>query len=400
MERETLTRKGLKEELERAREEFLKKCREMAEVKEFLNNILESMEDGVFTVDRDGRITSFNRAATQITGYMPEEVIGERCKEIFRSLLCKTNCSLKEVLKTGRIVHNYDIKIFNKANKKVSVNVITSPLRDSRGEIIGAIEVFRDITPFKELQTRLAQSEKFTLMGELAAGIAHEINNPINGVLTYIKLLLKKLSKSEVPETLTREMKRYLITMERETTRVGKLVKNLLDFSRQTEPEVKPIDMSKVLNQSLLLLQDQLRVGGIEVYKEIASPLPRVMADFGQLQQVFMNIIVNAAQAMPKGGELRIRIFKDEEWVRAELEDTGCGIPQKNIPKLFDPFFTTKCGNNKCLGLGLGLSIVKRIIDAHHGLIEVKSKVGKGSTFIIKLPIADASGIPQNELHS
>lgn len=113
-----------------------------------------------------------------------------------------------------------------------------------------------------------------------------------------------------------------------------------------------------------------------------------------------MNIIVNAAQAMPKGGELRIRIFKDEEWVRAELEDTGCGIPQKNIPKLFDPFFTTKCGNNKCLGLGLGLSIVKRIIDAHHGLIEVKSKVGKGSTFIIKLPIADASGIPQNELHS
>lgn len=380
MEKE-ITRKGLK----KAQERFLKKCREVAEVKDFLDNILESMEDGVFTVDKERRITSFNKTASKITGLLPQEVIGKRCEEVFGNLICSEECALQKALRDRKPVYTHEIKILTKTNKEVPVSIVASPLRDKRGKVTGVIEVFRDLTPLRELEGQLAQSEKFALLGRLAAGLAHEINNPIAGILTYVRLILKRLDGVEEP--LYKELNKYLLTIERETERIGRLIKSLLDFSRPLKPEIREVDMKEVLEQSLILLSEQLKMGRIAVHKDIAPSLPKVRGDFGQLQQVFMNIIINAAQAMLKGGELRIRILKDEKWVRAEFKDTGCGIPEENIPKLFDPFFTTKCGKKKCPGLGLGLSIVKKIIDTHYGFIEVKSKEGKGSTFIVKLPI-------------
>jgi len=362
-------------------------CEGITQIKEFLHSILESMEDGVFTVDRERRITSFNRAASKIMGFSSEEVMGKRCEEVFGSLICSEDCILQKALKEEKPIYSREVRLLTRTGREVPVSIVASPLRDKGGGVIGVIEVFRDLTPLKELEGQLAQSEKLALLGKLAAGVAHEINNPITGILTYIRLLLRRVEEKKDP--LSKDIYRYLLIMEKETERVGRLIRGLLDFSRPLKPEMRPLDLKEVLEQSFPLLSERLK--RISVEKEIEPPLPKVKGDFNQLQQVFMNIIINAAQAMPKGGKLKIRIFKDGRWVRVEFEDTGCGIPQKNIPKLFDPFFTTKCGKEECPGLGLGLSIVKRIIDTHHGSIQVKSRVGKGSTFILKLPIDERS---------
>jgi len=229
------------------------------------------------------------------------------------------------------------------------------------------------------------QSDRFAILGQIAAGVAHEINNPLNGILTYIKLLSRELEK-ETPSA--QKSNRYLSIIERETINMGRIVKNLLDFSRQTEPEVLSLNINEVIEQSLLLLRDQLKIGNIEVKKESKLRIPEIMGDFGQLQQVFVNIILNSIQAMPRGGKIKIKTATEGGqrcFVRASVSDTGCGIPKENFPKLFEPLFTTK-GSKEDLGLGLGLPIVQRIVKDHHGSIDVKSTVGKGTTVSIKFP--------------
>ena len=233
----------------------------------------------------------------------------------------------------------------------------------------------------------IMKSERLATLGKLAAGVAHEINNPISGILTYIKLLSKKLEKGED----TSEFKRYLTIMERETARVGRTVKNLLDFSRKQEPDITSIDINEVIEQSLLLLNKSFTIGNIDVKRESMGHIPKILGDFGQLQQVFINLVLNSMQAMKEGGRLQIKIRSEESsgrlcFVRIEVSDNGCGIPKRNIPKIFDPFFTTKGGKDG-IGLGLGLSIVQSIINAHNGHIHVESKVKEGTTFTVWLPI-------------
>ena len=358
----------------------------MAVMKDFQNNILNSMHEGVFTTDEEGNITSFNKAAERITGFKSSQVIGMKCRDVLRTPVCKKDCPLKKVLKTGQTMCYYETNIVNRNNQAIPVSTCLSALKDVKGKTIGIVEVFQDITELKGLQERLIQSEKLALMGRLAAGVAHEINNPISGILTYIKLLSQKTQKGRFEQSELEKIKRYLTIIERETNRCGTIVRHLLDFARPAKPDIKPIDIKSVLEQGISLLQDQLKHQNIKINKEIASPLPKVMADFSQLQQVFMNIMLNASEAMPDGGELKISInAKEKDFVTVELSDTGYGIPEENITKIFDPFFTTKA-EKEGKGLGLGLSIVQGIIKDHHGHIDVKSKIEEGTTFTIKLP--------------
>jgi len=362
---------------------------DLATMRPFIEGLLRNMQGGVCVVDNQKRIQVFNKAAQWITGYCADEVLGKTCREVSRSPLCDSACSFDKIIKKGVSRCNTEAEYLSKDDRPIPVSITAFPLKDHDGHILGMVEIFRDISEVKTLQTQLVQSERLAILGQLAAGVAHEINNPINGILTYIKLLLKKLKQGHLDSSAPK-FEEYLSIMERETKRVGRTTQNLLDFSRRDEPDIRPVQINEAIEQSLMLLADPLNVRNIEVKREGKSALPEVMGDFGQLQQVFVNLIMNAVQAMPKGGKIHIKTTAEgapgrECFIKIAVSDSGCGIPKANISKIFDPFFTTK-GGKESTGLGLGLSIVQRIIKTHHGHISVKSTIGKGTTFTIELP--------------
>lgn len=363
---------------------------DISTMRNFLEGLLRNMQGGVFTINLERRIISFNKAAEWITGFCLDDVLGKECSKVFKSSICGEACPFDKVVKRDVPVYKSDVEFLGKESKKIPVSLTCFQLKDFNNHPVGMTVIFRDISELKTLRGQLMQSEKLAIMGQLSAGVAHEINNPINGILTYTKLILRKLKTAELPTPLAKELERYLTIMERETSHVGRIVKNLLDFSRRSEPDVRTLDINDVIDQSLLLLRDQLTIGNIEVRREGKKSLPEIMGDFGQLQQVFVNLILNACQAMPKGGKLTIRTMAEgspgtECFIKVEVKDTGHGISKENLRKIFDPFFSTKGGKDG-MGLGLGLSIVQGIVKSHHGHIGVKSRMGKGSTFTIKLP--------------
>ena len=236
------------------------------------------------------------------------------------------------------------------------------------------------VEELQSTQNELLRAEKLTSLGQLAASIAHEINNPLAGVLIYTQLLSKKVAGGTFKKE---EALGYLSKMESEVSRCSKIIRNLLDFARQTEPMLRLVDINQVLEQTLSLVGHQAKIQNIEVIRELSS-LPEVMADFDQLQQIFTNLILNAIQAMPDGGRLTLRSSVIDSEVRVDVQDIGCGIPKENLAKLFTPFFTTK---EKSKGVGLGLAVVHGIIERHKGRIKVQSEEGKGTTFSVYLGV-------------
>ncbi|MBN1643250.1 MAG: hypothetical protein JW856_00290 [Dehalococcoidales bacterium] len=233
----------------------------------------------------------------------------------------------------------------------------------------------------KQMQEQLVQAEKLTSLGQLSASIAHEINNPLSGVLVYNQLLYKKIKNDSASKDVILD---YLSKMEAELQRSTKLVGNLLDFARQSPSTFLRININEVINHALELSVHTAKIQKIQVSKELAPSLPDVTGDFDQLQQVFTNLILNALQAMPEGGKLTLRSSLDETNLKIEVQDTGYGISPENMRKLFTPFFTTK---QEVKGVGLGLAVSYGIVRRHHGKIEVQSKEGEGTTFTVYLPL-------------
>jgi len=239
------------------------------------------------------------------------------------------------------------------------------------------------IRRLKETREQLVHAEKLASLGQLSASIAHEINNPLAGVLTYTKLLAKKISGDTLDRGAALD---NLAKMESEVSRCSRIIRNLLDFSRQTEPTLRLVDVNQVIEQVLAMVGHQAQLQKVEVMRELSPSLPRVMADFDKLQQVFTNLTLNAIQAMSAGGKLTLRTSAADGRIRIDVQDTGCGISKENLSKLFTPFFTTK---EKGSGVGLGLAVVRGIIERHKGEIEVQSEIGKGTTFSIYLRVPD-----------
>jgi two-component system NtrC family sensor kinase len=244
-----------------------------------------------------------------------------------------------------------------------------------------------------DAQRQLIQSNKLSSMGRLAAGVAHEINNPLTGVLTYSSFLLKKADEDD-------ELKEDLNVIVRETIRCRDIVKSLLDFSRQSVSEKRPIQVNETIQNAYRIVQNQLAIQKIRVDLQLQEDLPLIEADKNQIQQVLVNLLVNAADATgDDGGVITVRTDvverpkpdeghgASDEWVRIRVSDTGCGIPKEQLGKIFDPFFTTKVAK----GTGLGLAIAWGIVEKHNGELEVASEVGKGTTFTILLPKADST---------
>jgi two-component system NtrC family sensor kinase len=238
----------------------------------------------------------------------------------------------------------------------------------------------------KNIQVKLMQSEKLASLGRLASGVAHEINSPLTGILTFSHLLMRKLKNNP-------ELQRELELIVRETTRVSTIVRGLLDFARESKPQKRPCNINELILHTLSLVEHQSVFHDIRIVKNLDPQVPMVLLDANQIQQVFMNILLNAADAMPAGGTLTItsHLAPEDSFVQLRFTDTGTGIPEKNLNRIFDPFFTTKADKK---GTGLGLAVSYGIIDRHRGQIEVQSEEGKGTTFTIKLPIQASEEVP------
>jgi len=238
----------------------------------------------------------------------------------------------------------------------------------------------------KEVQEQIVWTEKLASLGKLAATIAHEINNPLAGVLNYTRLIIKQLSRNRFSPEKLEGILRYLTIMESETARCGEIVKDLLAFARRTKITMESNCIEDIINKTLGLISHELEIKELQLKKNIAPNLPKVKCDFKQIQQVLLNLMYNASEAMPNGGILTItanRANGTKAMIEVSISDTGCGISKKDMEKIFEPFFTTK---EEGKGVGLGLSVVYGIIAKHHGTISVESEPGKGSTFKVRLP--------------
>jgi len=271
-------------------------------------------------------------------------------------------------------------------------------LKDESGNVTQVIEIARDISnelekrvarQAKELKqdyARLVQEDRMISLGKLMSSVVHEINNPLSGIINLSKLVLRNVEEGATNKESLETMKQHLKLVVSETMRTSKIVSNLLSFSRQARVEVQDIDVNEVIRRVFSIVGHKAKLQDIAVHFNLAETLPTVKGNFAQLEQSVMNIIFNAVEAMPDGGELNIVTCQDDvdgQNVIVEIQDTGPGISQKNLPYIFEPFFSTK---GKAKGVGLGLSVVYGIIQDHQGDITVKSDEGHGVCFTIRLP--------------
>jgi len=289
----------------------------------------------------------------------------------------------------GNLAHFIDVTTNDEmGHLATSFNQMTLDLQNAQKQIQEGIrnlenKVEERTQELKSTQSQLLRSEKLAAVGALAATVAHEINNPLTGVYTYIRLMERKIGQGQHGAEEIAQFKGYLDTMRREVERTTAIVQNLLDFTRPKEPVRKAMNLVKVMEESLALISNKLNLANIEVVK-LLNPLPEIKADPAHMKQVFLNLLINASEAMEEGGTLTIRsdFHPDTNTVTVRVRDTGTGIEEKDRARIFDPFFSTKKK-----GTGLGLSVVNGIVTRHNGKVEIDSTPGKGTEFRVSLPV-------------
>ena len=387
-------------------EEIEQKNRELLKTKEFVENVIEHMADALIVIDSEGKISVVNQAALEILGYKYEEIIGKPMDLIFEKTKGKSlvmgGSKIQKLIRDG-VIKNFEIFFRNKQGKRIPMVLSGSVMRSIYDEIDAIICVAKDLRDTKKLleakaraeaekakadelkracderqklETQLIQSEKMASLGQLAAGVAHEINNPLTGVLTSGHLLLRRF-ETEGPD------REDLENIIRETTRCREIVRGLLDFARQSTPRMVSTNLTRLINETLSIMENQFHIKNIKVIKNLKEDIPDIMLDVNQIEQVFINIFLNSIEAISEAGTIAISSDCDRNFVYITFQDTGQGISEENIGKIFDPFYTTKSKN----GTGLGLSVSYGIIRRHNGTIEAKSKANEGTTFVVKLPL-------------
>lgn len=386
--------------------ELIDTRRSLRQTKTFLERVINSIQEEILVIDTNFKIVDANDAALRATRLLKEQVVGKYCYQISYQSQTPCNsrdhpCPMQDVLRTG----NYSQAIHKRYKSDGEVryyDLVLYPLKDENGSVAQVIEIGRDISDelekrvarrakeLKEDYARLVQEDKMISLGKLMSSVAHEINNPLSGIISLSKLVLRNLEEEALDEKSLDTMKQHLGLVVSETTRTSKIVSNLLSFSRQIKVEVQDIDMNEIIHRVFSIVGHKAKLQNIAVHFELDEGLPNVKGNFAQLEQSIMNIVFNAIEAMPDGGNLTIstqRDGADKHEVVVIVQDTGHGISQKNLPYIFEPFFSTK---GEAKGVGLGLSVVYGIIRDHQGEITVKSEVGKGTCFTIRLPACDS----------
>jgi len=365
-------------------QEQQQRAAELQLLKEFNESIVESINVGLMAVDLGGRITRLNSALEEIVAADRENVIGRNVEELFAEDFADT---LKQVLGEAgwRLIHTrqiYKLHTATRAGRSLVLNIAIAPLWADSEEQTGALVVFEDVTERLRLEDQLQQREKLSSIGLLAAGVAHEVNTPLTGVSSYTQMLLNMLPQNDPKHALLEKVRR-------QADRATDIVNNLLNFSRTgSAAEFTALDIHRVLDDTLQLLEPQLRRGQIQIVRQYDEQLPQVHGNSVKLQQVFTNLILNARDSIANGnGRIVLATHNGEEdSLTVEVADNGVGIDPDDVAKIYDPFFTTK-GVGR--GTGLGLAVTYGIVQEHSGHISVNSTPGLGTTFRITLPTRD-----------
>jgi PAS domain S-box-containing protein len=362
-----------------------RKVEEYERLKEFSENIVESIHVGILAADLDGRVESWNPQMERLTGIGRDEAVGRNLQELLETDL------YEELVRAGAGDGIHDIYKFAMRSagrrdvaepreahvtRDATVNIAVAPLISKEGSHIGRLIIFDDVTDRAEMERRLVQTDKLSSIGLLAAGVAHEVNTPLAVISTYAQMLAKQIAGDAEKAPL-------LEKIAKQTFRASEIVNSLLNFSRTSTTEYAGVDLNKVLNETLTLIEHQLAKASIEVKLALDESLPRIKGNPGKLQQVFLNLFLNARDAMESGGVLAVKSSASDGLVRVTVADTGSGIAPEHLARVFDPFFTTKAARR---GTGLGLSVSYGIIKEHSGEIEVESQTGAGTRFHVTFP--------------
>jgi len=361
--------------------------RELKEANDFLMNLIESSVDGIIVTNMKGDILIFNRGAEDILGYNREEVVGKmNIRNIYPPGVAR---EVMEKLKSpdfggvGKLT-SFPILHRRKDGELVEGDLSASIIFDEKGNEIASVGIFKDLRErlriereLQKMQEALLQSEKLAAMGRLTSQIAHELNNPMYGIMNTLELL-----KTEIPPESKR--RRILELSLSEIQRLSEMLRSMLSFSKPEEEKRRAVKIDELIEGILLVMEKQMKESNIHVETSFDPDIPEIMASTNQMRQVMLNMFKNAKEAMPTGGTLLVRTGREDNKVLIHIQDTGIGIPEEVKHKIFDAFFTTK---QKVKGVGLGLSVCYGIIRDHGGEIKVKSEEGKGTTFTISLPI-------------
>lgn len=346
-----------------------------------LAGVIHSAMDAIITMNDDHHIVQFNAAAEKMFGCSAKDAMGQSIDrfipERFRANHRKYVKNFGETQGTDRRMGALgSISGLRSNGEEFPIEASISQVK--KGEHRFFTVILRDITERKRLENQLRQTERLAELGMLAAGMAHEIGTPMNVILGRAEYLMRKTSDDATRQGLS--------TIVAQVERITKIMNQLLSFARRKPMERRPLALSLVVHDILDVVQERLERRGIRLEVDVASTCPHVFADRDQMGQVILNLVMNAIQAMPNGGTLTVTLTSETKRVSLAIADTGCGIPQDNIPKVFAPFFTTKEVGE---GTGLGLTVVHGIVQEHEGTIVVESEPGQGTTFTISLPVVD-----------
>jgi len=370
---------------------------ELAKTFDFQTNLIESSMDGIMGCDRDGRVITFNKSLKKMLGYSKDEIFRKMTFNQFIPV------GMAEKLKDEIYSEEYggknrlflfETNMIAKTGEKIPVQLSVIVLFEE-GEEIGIVGFIRDLREMRRLeqqfadQTRVLHQHKMMSLGRLAASVVHEINNPLAGILNYIRLMIKIMNRGSLGQEHLTKFQRYLTLIESETNRCSDIVSNLLAFSRKSKMEFSEVNTNELLEKCIMLSQHKLTLQNIEIKLNLAQEIPKIWGDFNQIQQCVINLIFNAIDAMSEGGTFSLESSFNlrERVVEIKVSDNGRGIAKEDLPHIFDPFYTTKMEGE---GLGLGLSTVYGIIDRHKGTISVDSQLGKGTVFTLKIPVKPA----------
>jgi PAS domain S-box-containing protein len=348
------------------------KALEIARLKDFSENIVESLNVGVLAVDLGGMVESWNTRMEQLFSVKRQDAVGRQLRALLPEELAAEIAARRD---EEQITGIYKQRLHHQG-KFLTLNVSITPLVSKSGERIGRLLLFDDVTQRERMEEQMTQTEKLTSLGLLAAGVAHEVNTPLAVISNYIQMLAKQMPDDDPRHAI-------IDKIVKQTFRASEIVNNLLNFSRTGAAELADIDVNRVVEETLSLVAHPLKTSQIHIVKQLGDSLPPVRGSANKLQQVFLNLFLNARDAMPAGGMLEVRTAAHNGSVEVEVADTGAGIPREHIHRIFDPFFTTKSNGR---GTGLGLSVSYGIIKEHAGKIDVRSTPGKGTSFHVEFP--------------
>ena len=370
---------------------------ELLDTYRYQQKLIESSIDGILGCDADERVVTFNRSMEKIVGYTKGEILHrKKLADFFEKADYRT---FQQDLAEGNGAGQnrlllYETHMRTKQGVSIPVQLSAEVFSDNEEQMEGLVCFIRDLRQIRRLEQQMAHQahilhqDKMMSLGRLAASVAHEINNPLSGVLNYIRLMRRVLGGENPGVKETEKFKSYLATVDKEVERCSRIVSNLLTFARKSDVDFIPVDIRRLIEQCLVLSGHRLQLSNIQAQVEVREPLPVIQGDANQLQQCLINLVFNAMDAMPDGGILKITAYcgKDRREVIITITDTGCGIAPEHMAHIFDPFFTTK---QEGQGTGLGLSTTYGIIEKHKGTIDAQSRPGHGATFTIRLPVAE-----------